>query len=92
MKTTLHLNLRAFYVVIEDTRRPGEVEDDIIVLDKSQLQAAQVVGQSSKELIYRIYNRKGYVVKEIAPAIKVPVELDLAGLYELNNPEQEGGF
>lgn len=92
MKTTLQLNLRQFPVVIEDARRPGEVEDDTITFSKDQLQAAQMVGQSSTELIHRIYNRKGYFVHEIGKPSKVAAAVDLGGLYELNRPDQEGGF
>ena len=82
MKNEITLNLRVYPVVIEDTRRPGMVEDDAITLDKSQLQAAQIVGQSSTELIYRIYNRQGYKVHEIGKPSKVAVTVDLNKLVE----------
>lgn len=78
MKNTITLNLRVYPVVIEDTRRPGEVQDDIITLEKSQLQAAQIVGQSATELIYRIYNRQGYKVHEIGKPHKLPYTVDLS--------------
>ena len=34
MKNEITLNLRVYPVVIEDTRRPGAVQDDIITLEK----------------------------------------------------------
>ena len=40
------------------------------------------MGQSSKELIYRAYNRAGYTVLDIGRAAKTEVPLDLAGLFE----------
>ena len=78
MKTEITLNLRAYPVVIEDTRCPGEVRNDVIVLEKSQLQAAQIVGQSATELIYRIYNRRGYKVHEIGKPHKLLFTVDLS--------------
>lgn len=78
MKNKITLNLRVYPVTIEDTRRPGAVQDDIITLEKSQLQAAQVVGQSATELIYRIYNRQGYKVHEIGKPHKLPFTVDLS--------------
>ena len=56
MKTTMKITLRAFPVKIQDTRT-GEIKEDRIVLTKEQLHAADLVGQSSKELITRLYNR-----------------------------------
>jgi len=43
---------------------------DLLVLDKQQLQAAQIVGQSSKELICRIYNQRGYKALDVGTAEK----------------------
>lgn len=54
----------------------------LFVFDKAQLQAAQVIGQSSKELIFRAYNEKGYTVLDIGKADKQEIELDLYGLYQ----------
>lgn len=82
MKNEIILNLRTYPVVIEDTRCPGMVQDDTITLAKSQLQAAQIVGQSATELIYRIYNRQGFKVHEIGKPSKVAVTVDLGKLVE----------
>ena len=81
MKTTATMYLRAFTVRIQD-QRTGEPSEDVIVFDKAQLQAAQVIGQSSKELIFRAYNEKGYTVLDIGKADKQEIELDLYGLYQ----------
>lgn len=71
MKTELKIQTRAFLVVIEN-QRTIERSKDTIVLTKEQLQAAQMVGQSSKELIHRLYNRQGFTVleSELQPGVK----------------------
>ena len=79
MKTTATMYLRAFTVRIQD-QRTGETSEDVIVFDNAQLQA--VIGQSSKELIFRAYNEKGYTVLDIGKADKQEIELDLYGLYQ----------
>lgn len=80
MKTFCSIQLRAFDVRVKD-ERTGEITEDVIVFTKDQLRAAQVVGQSSKELICRAYNREGFTVLDIGKAHKVEVPLDLDGLY-----------
>ncbi len=80
MRTTEKIYLRAFTVRIQD-QRTGEAREDMIVFSKHQLQAAQIIGQSSKELIYRAYNAQGYTVLDIGRADKAEVDLDLYGLY-----------
>lgn len=76
MKTTMTLALRRFPVTIKD-ERTGEVSKDTVVLDKETLNAAQRTGQSSRELIYRIYNRAGYRVLEIGKAERANVDIRL---------------
>lgn len=90
MKTTYNLQIRAFPVVIRD-ERTGEELCDMIVLDKPRLQAAQLVGQSSKELIERIYHKQGFKVLEILKADKVTVQLELFQLYDDLTTGQEIG-
>lgn len=76
-----NITLRRFTVQIRD-ERTGETWQDAIVLSKEQLQAAQLVGQSSKELICRIYARKGYAVLDvIGKAEKRTIPLDLEGVF-----------
>jgi len=79
MKTTMTIQLRTFDVRIKD-HRTGEQRKDLIVLTKAQLQAAQLVGQSSKELIERLYNRQGYGVQDIGSAKRQEVCLNLEEL------------
>ena len=80
MRTYFNIALRRFDVRIQDNRT-GEVTEDTIVFAKQQLQAAQTVNQSSKELIYRYYNRAGYTVLDIGKAAKCEAQLDLEGLF-----------
>lgn len=76
MNTSMILTLRRFPVTIKD-ERTGEITHDTVVLDKESLNAAQRIGQSSKELIYRIFNKYGYKVLEIGKAEKKNVEIPL---------------
>jgi len=89
MKTTMKITLRAFPVKIQDTRT-GKTTEDRIVLTKEQLHAADL-GQSSKELITRLYNREGYKVLEIGKAAKQSGELDLEAAYLVGHFMEDGG-
>jgi len=80
VRTYYFIQLRRFDVRIQDNRT-GEVTEDAITLTKHQLTAAQVVNQSSRELIHRIYNRAGYTVLDIGKATKCEAQLDLEGLF-----------
>ena len=57
--------------------RTGQGEAITVTLEKSQLRAAQTVGESSKELITRLCSRQGYTVQEIGLPDKLTVTLDL---------------
>lgn len=81
MKTYLNIQLRRFDVSIRD-ERTGEEREDTIAFTKAQLQAAHLVGESSKDLIYRAYNRAGYKVLDIGTATKCEARLDLEGLFQ----------
>ena len=76
MNNTININVRVFPVSLRD-ERTGAVSMDTVVLTKGQLRAAQIVGQSSKELICRIFNRKGYQVLDIGKAVKRDIPVDL---------------
>lgn len=78
MRLDMHLRRFAVTTRAQDT---GETFTSYIVLDKSQLQAAQMVGQSSKELITRAYAGKSYEVVSIGKADKRTVSLDLDKLW-----------
>ena len=79
MKTAITLPLRVFPVKVRD-ERTGEEFPDRITLEKSRLQAAQLVGQTHEDLIYRLYNRRGYHVLEIGKARKVTATVELSAL------------
>lgn len=85
---TMNFHLRRFHV---DVRNPetGETFTNCIVFEKSQLQAAQLVGQSSKELITRAYAEKGYEVVRIGRADKLSVPVNLDKLWRRASEEQE---
>lgn len=79
MKNEITINLRVFPVVAHD-HRTGADEAITVPVTKQQLQAAQIVGQSSTELIERLCDRQGYTVLEIGTPDKVTVTLDLGEL------------
>ena len=81
MRTNYELQIRAFPVKVRDGRT-GEEKTDIIVFDKARLQAANLVGQSSKELIERAYQKEGFTVLDIGKADKVNVDIRLDNIYE----------
>lgn len=89
MKTTMKINVRAFPVTIRDMRNPRPPFNDTIVLTKQELQAAQLVGESSKELIIRICNRKGYEVLSIGKPEKEEIEINLEKLYSGWDEDEE---
>ena len=80
MKNEITIQVRTYPVTIRD-QRTGDQREDLLPLDKRQLQAAQLVGQSSNELIYRIYNRQGFRVLDIGRPVKREIRVDLTELY-----------
>ena len=81
MKNELVLNLRQFPVVAHD-HRTGNEKVVAVNVTKDQLRAAQLVSQSSKELIERLCDRQGYTVMGIGKPFKVAVTVDLDKLVE----------
>lgn len=81
MKNEIILNLRQFPVLAHD-HRDGQEKRIVVTVAKNQLQAAQIVGQSSKELIERLCERQGYTVIEIGKPSKVACVVDLDKLVE----------
>lgn len=81
MKTVVRMELRRFplLVVKQDNQEPYTRH---IVLTKDQLQAAQIVGQSSKEVINRLCKKRGYKVLEIGKAEKKTIFVDLDFLWD----------
>lgn len=84
MKTVLTIEVRCFPVTIRD-ERTGEVSQDYIILDKARLQACGMVGESSKELIQRIFNRRGFWVLEIGKPERRSIDLNLSELWQLHD-------
>lgn len=77
MKNTITIYVRNFPVLAHD-HRTGEEKEIMVPVTKGQLQAAQIVGQSSKELIERLCERQGYTVIEIGRPDKhaIPINLE----------------
>lgn len=89
METIFTIQARRFPVKIHD-HTTGRNREDAIVLSKETLHAAQLVGQSSKELIFRLYERKGYTVLEIGKPEKREIVLNLDELYRAHSFYQLG--
>lgn len=81
IRNQVTIESRRFGVTVTDTN--GATLYRYIVLSKEQLQAAQLVGQSSKELIHRICNRNGYVVVDIDKPERKTITVDLCDLFVL---------
>lgn len=81
MENRIRIEARRFPVVIRNNA-DGEVSQDHIIISKEQLNAAQIVGQSSKELICRLYARKGFKVLEVGKADKRTLWANLAELWD----------
>ncbi len=84
MKTNISIEARRFPVTLRD-ERAGEIIQSSIILDKQRLQAAQLVGQSSKELIHRFYNRQGFRLLEIGTPERRSLNLSLEDLWDLSD-------
>lgn len=82
MKNVIKIEARRFPVVIRNAAT-GIVTADHIIISKEQLNAAQIVGQSSKELISRLYARNGNKVLDIGKAEKKTLCVNLADLWEV---------
>ena len=78
------IEARRFPVTLRD-ERTGEIIQSSIILDKQRLQAAQLVGQSSKELIHRFYNRQGFRLLEIGTPERRSLNLSLEDLWDLSD-------
>ncbi len=81
MKSEITLHLRHFPMLVHD-HRTGQEGAITLTVTKDQLRAAQLVGQSSKELIERLCDRQGYTILEIGKPSKMAVNMDLDKLVE----------
>ena len=91
MKNEIILNLRQFPVIAHD-HRTGTEETIVVTVTKHQLQAAQIVGQSSTELIEHLCDRQGYTVFEIGKPDKVAVTVDLDKLMEQHEEQAKYNY
>ena len=81
MKNKSPITVRNFPVLAHD-HRTGKEEAITVPVTKEQLRAAQLVGQSSKELIERLCDRQGYTVIEIGQPDKLSMNIDLEELVK----------
>lgn len=88
MKNQIDIVLRVFPVTVRDNRT-GQEEAFMLPIAKQQLQAAQVVGQSSKELLERLCAKQGYVLLETGIPDRRSITLDLGKLLEQYDTEQD---
>lgn len=80
MKNTIEIQARQFVVELRD-ERTEERQFDSIVLDKEQLKAAQSIGMSADELLYRLYNPQGFRVEKVHKPERKTLTVDLAELW-----------
>ncbi len=72
---------RRFPVIVQRSTGGEELQESII-LTKAELQAAQLVGESSKELIQRFFFRRGFCVVDIGKPEKRTLTVDLEALWK----------
>lgn len=88
-KPEIIIHMRRFRVALRN-EETGEEVTVFITLDKTMLQAAQIVGQSSKELIERYASSNGYDLLDInGQPDKLNVTLPLDELWRRATEEQE---
>lgn len=89
MRSTITIHLRRFRVALRDRETKEEITL-FLTLDKTQLQAAQVVGQSSRELLERIAGRNGFDLLDIiGKPDRLSLTIPLDELWRRGCEEQE---
>ena len=86
MKNEITITLQTFPVTAHD-HHTGEEVHITVPVTKEQLQAAQLVGQSSKELLERMLDRQGYTLLGAGTLDKLTVRLDVAELWRIYRGE-----
>ena len=76
MNNTFTLTVRVFPLTIRDGRS-GEISESTVILTKEQLRAAQLLGQSSNELLTRMCRRQGYTILRVGKPVKKTLSVDL---------------
>lgn len=88
-KPEITIIMRRFRVALR-SRETGEECQVYLTLDKDKLQAAQLVGESSRELIERIAARNGYeLLNIIGKPDKLSATIHLDELWRRATEEQE---
>lgn len=64
VQTEIKIPVRAYGVKLRD-ERTGEKKNDVIISEKSRLQAGAMFGLENEEIIRRTYNRQGFRVLDI---------------------------
>lgn len=88
MLNPIFITVRQFPVLAHNHRVGKEVSITVPVT-KEQLRAAQLVGQSSTELIERLCERQGYTVIEIGRPDKLSMDIDLEELVKQYQEHQD---
>lgn len=89
-KTEITIHLRRFRVALRN-KETGEECQVYLTLDKDKLQAAQLVGESSKQLIQRFAARNGYeLLNVIGRPDKLTVTIPLDELWRRSAEEAAG--
>lgn len=81
MKHSIRVEARRFPVIMQAVDGGDELSDTFI-LTKQELQAAEIVGESSKELITRHFARRGFKVLDIGKPLRRTLTIDLEALWE----------
>lgn len=82
MKTEWSIQARAFPVTVRD--QTGQKREGRIVLVKEQLQAAQIIGESSYEVIHRLCGRAGLTVLDIGTPERREISLNMEELFKFH--------
>lgn len=80
MKNVVTMEVRKFPLLLVKNDNQ-EAYSRHIVLTKEQLRAAQIVGESSKEVIIRLCTKQGYKVVNIGKPERKTLSLDLDALW-----------
>lgn len=88
MRNIIEIHVRSFPVLAHD-HRTGKEEAITVPVTREQLRAAQLVGQSSTELIERLCDRQGYTVIEIGQPDKLSMNINLEELVKRYQEHQE---
>lgn len=83
MKTEWNIQARAFPVTVRD-QSTGQEREERIVLVKEQLQAAQIIGESSYEVIHRLCGRAGLTVLDIGAPERREISLNMEELFKFH--------